>query len=110
MYIGCPMPNRLSHDDRDFFGLVSEATFSNPFGDERAAIDLRIAERYGAPGGGPELERLLAHLDTRLAALAAKGRCTPALYDEPDRLALEHAVLFDAFHRFTKELDLAIVA
>ena len=34
----------LSSNDRDFFKLVSETAFCNPFSDDRIELDLRIAE------------------------------------------------------------------
>jgi DNA-binding NtrC family response regulator len=97
---------KLSNEDRDFFALVSAAAFSNPFGQEREDIDRRIADQYA--GQGADLARSLRHLESRLAALESKQRCRITLYDEPDRGALEHAILFDVFHRFTGELDRTI--
>jgi hypothetical protein len=65
---------KLANDDKAFFTLVSAAAFSNPFGDERADIDRRVADQYAGPGGGPDLTRMLRHLDTRLASLESKQR------------------------------------
>src|SRR5262245_11354934 len=96
---------KLSPDDRAFFALVSSAVFSNPFGDERAEIDRRIADQYAGPGGGADLSRALRHLETRLTSLEQKQRCRITLYEQPDRIALEHAILFEAFHRFADDFD-----
>ena len=60
---------RLKDADRAFFSLVAEATFSNPFGERRASLDRRMARAYAAPGGGPDLVRVLGHLASRLGAL-----------------------------------------
>src|SRR5258705_945637 len=99
---------KLTAEDRDFFTLVAAATFSNPFGDERADIDRRIADQYAGHGGGADLSRLLRHLEMRLASLESKQRCRVTLYEEPDRSALEHAGLFQAFHRVIAGFDRTI--
>src|SRR5436190_19749356 len=102
------MHMKLAPDDKTFFTLVSAATFSNPFGEEREDLDRRLADQFAGAGGGPDLARLLRHLESRLASLDAKGRGRVTLYEEPDRAALEHAVLFEAFHRFSGAFDRAI--
>ena len=33
---------KLSDEDREFFRLVTQAAFSNPFGDERVETDVKI--------------------------------------------------------------------
>ena len=89
---------QLSSSDREFFGLVSRAAFSNPFGEERDALDRRIAAL--GEGSGDELPgRLSARLTERLGGQQIRtlaGR---------DRELVEHAVLFDVFHRFVEPLD-----
>ncbi|HEX4445497.1 MAG TPA: sigma 54-interacting transcriptional regulator [Polyangiaceae bacterium] len=95
----------FSAADRDFFGSVSEAAFANPFGEERDRIDRRISR---APRGAdrPEvIERLLVLVRARLRGLpVAERRRLP----EPDRAIVEHAVLFDLFHRYAQPFDALI--
>src|ERR1700683_5553367 len=93
----------LSSADRAFFGLLSEAAFANPFGEERDRIDQRIA---GAPKGtkpGDVLDRALARVRARLDALGD----VRALAAE-DRPLVEQAILFDVFHRHAAALDALI--
>src|SRR4051794_38585477 len=108
MYIGCMPSLRLRERDRAFFALVSRAVFSNPFSAERDEIDRRIAETYGAPEGGPDLSRVLKLLGDRLRALDVHGDRGVAAYADPDRPVVEHAVLFQVFHRHAPDLDALI--
>jgi hypothetical protein len=50
-----PKKVELDRSEREGFGLLLQAAFANPFGEERAAIDLQIA---GAAGPVPRDERL----------------------------------------------------
>jgi DNA-binding NtrC family response regulator len=95
----------LREPDRAFFALVAEATFSNPFGETRDALDRRMARAHAAQSGGPDLTRVLAHLEARLTAIDLRGREAFAGYAPADRTLLENAVLFQIFHRYTSALD-----
>src|SRR5688572_10397699 len=104
------MPERKLRDsDRTFFSLVTRATFSNPFGDRRAELDRTMARAYAAPGGGPDLVRVLGHLDARLTALDVRSAELLRAYAADDRALLENAVLFQVFHKYTDALDELIV-
>jgi DNA-binding NtrC family response regulator len=103
MYIGCMA---LTASERTFFELVSRATFANPFGAERDALDRRIAE---VPGHDRDLiERLVARIATRLGALERRDALHLERHEGADRVLVEHALLFDAFHRFRSALDASI--
>ncbi len=99
---------RLDPADRELFALVSRAAFVNPFSRERDALDVRIA---GTDAEDPELlPRLLERLESRLAAIEAKGDLAPEVFAPDDGRTLEHAVLFETFHRYVGRLDALIEA
>jgi DNA-binding NtrC family response regulator len=98
-------PRTLRESDRAFFSLVAEATFTNPFDEARDELDRRMARSHAAPGGGPDLERVLAHLAARLTAIELHGAEAFLAYNSSDRTLLENAVLFQIFHRYAKALD-----
>jgi transcriptional regulator with AAA-type ATPase domain len=103
-----PMLARLDPADRQLFTLVSRAAFANPYSDERDAIDVRIAETQSSD---PELiARLLARLEARLAVLEERGDLTGEPFVAEDATLLEHAVLFEAFHRYGDAFDALIQA
>jgi DNA-binding NtrC family response regulator len=95
----------LSGRDRRFFALVARAAYENPFGVERARLDGEIADR---PADDPAVvDRAVQHVMARLEALQGpNGRAVNLkTYGEEDRELLHAALLFDAFHRFSPELD-----
>jgi transcriptional regulator with AAA-type ATPase domain len=95
----------LSPADRDFYALVSEAAFANPFGEERDRIDRNVAR---APRGADRtevLDRLLVRVRGRLRELSASEK---RRLPEPDRTLVEQAVLFDLFHRYMEAFDALI--
>ncbi|NOY94338.1 MAG: sigma-54-dependent Fis family transcriptional regulator [Deltaproteobacteria bacterium] len=100
------MSRSLQTSDRDFFALVSEAAFANPFGRERDELDRRIA------GGDPQpeelLELLLTKLEARLAAINEEARLDIRDFTGDDRRLLEHAGWFHVFHRYAEAFDLHI--
>lgn len=99
---------RLDAKDRELFELVSRAAYLNPFSDERDVLDARIAQTEGAD---PELlPRLLARLEEHLGAIAARGDLSPDAFSFADWTMIEHAVLFETFHRFVDPLDALIEA
>jgi DNA-binding NtrC family response regulator len=102
------MPQKLDSADRRFLSLVSRAAFLNPFGDERDRVDAEIAET--APGDPAVLARLMAKVASRLEALEVRGRLDLSGWSAPERDLVEHAVLFDAFHRFADPMDELIAA
>ena len=96
---------RLSAADREFFELVSAAVLSNPFGERRHAIDLQLADVAGTADRGAVLERVLARVDARLAALAEDGSLRLEARSAEVRALLEQALLFSCFHRFADGID-----
>lgn len=91
--------------DRTFFSLVTRAAFANPFGEERAELDRRIARAQPSTEGTRDLDRALAQLVARLDALDLGGANALQNYADADRTLLENAVLFRIFHAHTAALD-----
>ncbi len=107
MYIGC----MLTADDRTFFERVSRATFANPFGETRETLDRSIAAGAGSRGA-LDLSRTHATVSARLADVAARsagGRLDLSTLPSDERTLLEHAVLFDLFHRHVDRIDAFIL-
>ncbi len=102
------MPGRLDDSHREFFRLVSRAAYVNPFSDERDELDRRIAE---AEGSDPNLvDRLVGRVEDRIAALDARGELDPDAFGHRDWQLVEHAILFECFHRYAERLDALIEA
>ncbi|MFA5344050.1 MAG: sigma 54-interacting transcriptional regulator [Kiritimatiellia bacterium] len=101
---------KLSEEDRAFFRLVGEAAFSNPFGDERAAMDLKIigpsAHRMSAERA---LKKMMETVAGRVAKLDAAGHGDVRRFAGEDRKLVETTFLFDAFHKLIDAFDRLIL-
>jgi len=64
-----------------------------------------MARSYAAPGGGPDLDRVLEHLDARLGALEVRGAEKLSVFAPGDRALLENGILFQVFHKYAGALD-----
>jgi len=101
-------PSTLSPEDRELFHLVSRAAFANPFGDERDRVDRELAGR-----GSREdevLDRAIARVRRRLETL---GHGEPLRFDtfrDRDAELVQHAIVFDVFHRHFGGMDAHIGA
>jgi DNA-binding NtrC family response regulator len=95
----------LSPADREFYVLVSEAAFANPFGEERDRIDRNVARAPKGAGRTEVLDRLLVRVRSRLRELTASDR---RRLPEAERALVEQALLFDIFHRYMDVFDALI--
>ena len=97
--------SELSPSDRDFYALVGDAAFANPFGEERERIDRSLARAPRGADWAEVIERLLVLVRARLREVSAEGR---RRMPEPDRILVEQAILFDMFHRYRDAFDALI--
>jgi DNA-binding NtrC family response regulator len=99
---------QLSHEDRELFHLVSRAAFANPFGDERDRVDRELAGR----GGREEdiLDRAVARVRRRLETLGGGEPLRFDTYRDRDAELVQHAIVFDVFHRWFGGMDAHIAA
>ena len=109
---GDAMPSheyRLSEDDRHFFSLVNRAVFTNPFSDERSALDREIAGIGSQVLGDVALNRSLRAIFRRIEKLDRDGRCDIHRYSGKDRELVENSLLFEFFHRYMEQFDQLIL-
>ncbi|TXD33083.1 sigma-54-dependent Fis family transcriptional regulator [Lujinxingia vulgaris] len=106
----------LSSDARAFFREVAAAAFANPFSEERARRDRRLAATLQTPrdpaqeatssssadSANPELDAALSAVRAELDRLWPLDLNT---LEGEDRHLVEVALLFDTFHVFVPEFD-----
>jgi DNA-binding NtrC family response regulator len=100
-----PAKKQLSAQEREFFALVNQAVFANPFGDERVEIDLKIA---GLFPGVPERERIdkaIAKIAMTMERFEKEGRDNINHYSGKDRRLIENSFLYDFFNQFIDHFD-----
>lgn len=93
----------LSSSQREMLQRFSRATFANPFGDERWELDGAIAGK--SPSTSNIVEHVVAKLESTLASLESRNLQD---YEGEDVELVEHALLFEAFHRFAPPFDVFI--
>jgi DNA-binding NtrC family response regulator len=98
-----PAGSRLRPSDRDYLGLVSEAAFANPFSVQRSRLDEGLVEApvIASSDDSAWTQRMLDKLGTKLRHVRSAG----ALQSEHDRVLVENAVCFEAFHRFLDDMN-----
>lgn len=99
----------LTPEEREFFGLVARAAFSNPFGITRPELDLKIT---GCPAYATDELRVAAVTRSVRAAvqrLEAEGRADLRFYSGEERTLMQSTFLFEVFHCFLSELDRLIL-
>ncbi|MBN1419339.1 MAG: sigma-54-dependent Fis family transcriptional regulator [Planctomycetes bacterium] len=114
MYIGCmarkPVRPALTADDRAFLSLVTRAVFANPFGQERADLDARIAGSGRAGGERMPSEEVMRAVRQRLERLEKTGAADIRAHGDADGELLAHAHLFDVYHQHKDALDRLLLA
>ena len=91
----------LLPEEREFFALVADIAFTNPFGDDRRDAERRVSNWLGDPSSSSvELlfEAILPALELRLKALHQRGIRRLQQVHERDRRLLDYAWLFQIYH------------
>jgi len=99
----------LSTQEREFFSLVKEATFVNPFIDRRKELDLQI---IGTSESMPEqirVRKLTQEVQNRISQLEQSGVKCITQFSGADRSLMEVVFLFDFFHQFLLRFDRVIL-
>jgi len=96
---------KLIIKDRQFFNLVTEATFSNPFSPDREAIDQRITGMDSSKPRSEVLDEEIRLTRQRLADLDRGKRCRLEDFEGPDRDLMKYVFLFVIYHQWAEALD-----
>lgn len=91
--------------EREVFSLLARAAFANPFGEERAEIDLRIAGASGPVSREERLRLLLPRMTAGLGKLEASGKADVRAYGGQDRETIETVFLFEAYYKVSSHFD-----
>jgi len=96
----------MSSDDinTEFLQDVSAAVFHNPFSAERHDLDLRLAQADGSEDRAALLAKLVARVESKLAAWLGPDLDVRSVA-RPQRRLAEHAALFVLFHRYSDPFD-----
>ena len=96
---------KLDPTERNFFSLVHQAVYANPFSDRRGRVDLEIAGFFGGTPDRRGIEDAIDQVRTHITRLETENRADIARYRPGDRDLLISSFLFDLFHRYTTSFD-----
>ena len=101
---------RLSEEDRRFFQHLAQVIFSNPFSVKQELVEELLGKTLStaAPGDEHKYLWLVPLLEERLDKLQSRGITTIHCVNSKDKEVLEHAYLFQIFHRFVDDFDALI--
>jgi transcriptional regulator with AAA-type ATPase domain len=90
--------------DSEFWRMISEAAFTNPFSDERYELDRQIAGQFESEAQRVEL--LKNAVCERVERLKLHGRAKVRYYRGSEQEAvMRNVFLFEIYHRFYAEFD-----
>ena len=96
----------LNLSDAGFWRMIAQATFANPFSDQRYELDHRIAGDF--EGEPQRVELLKDAVCERVEGLQQKGRAHLRHFRGPEREVMRNGFLFEVYHRFCREFDALI--
>lgn len=109
LYIVCMATITITPGDREFFSLVSEAAFANPFSEQRAELDRKISGGSANAPWRDIVPEAVREVAKRIEKLDADKPLKIQDFKQADRELIEHVFLFDVFHQFVKQFDQLII-
>mgnify|MGYP001559701606 CR=1 FL=1 len=100
----------LSPTDREFFAIVAETAFCNPFSERRPQLDAQIVGHAVAPYSEAHLAELTQIVSHRIAKLEAEGGADVRRFAAAERELMQTVFLFEIYHQLYEEFDQLIVA
>ena len=101
--------HQLSPRERDFFALANQAVFANPFSDERAQIDKKIAQSESVTDSDSIVQQSQAVIRRRIQRLSRQQKADIRLYGGKDRTLVRNVFLYDFFNCFIDRFDHLII-
>ncbi len=100
---------RILPSDREFFEVVSQTAFCNPFSEKRAELDARIVGHSVDVFSEAHLDEMTQVMSARVERLEREGPADVRRYSGEDRDLMQTVFLFELFHRFCRDLDQLIL-
>jgi DNA-binding NtrC family response regulator len=98
---------QLKPADREFFEVIAETAFCNPFNPKRAQLDEKIVGHTVVVGSDTHLPEVTAAVASRLQSLGES--VDVRRFAGTDRELVQTAVLFHLFHVFHEDFDQLIL-
>lgn len=100
---------RIEPEDREFFELIFQSAFANPFSDQRVEVDTRIVGRPVDPLAEDHPATLIGPLSPRVQKLDSQGLADVRRYTGRDRELMQTVLLFEIYHQCCRDFDQLIL-
>ncbi len=111
MYINCMARNlAISPDEKEFFLVLKETAFINPFSPKRQELNRKIAGTTGPKNltGENLLRKMINSVSERIKLIESEKRGDLRLYTGEDRETIRVALLFDTYYQFIDDFEALI--
>src|SRR4051795_10677433 len=96
--------------EREFFQIVAQAAFCNPFREQRFDLDAKIIGHAVEPFSELHLDELTGVVCARIKKFDESGLGTLRRYGARDRELMQTVFLFELYHHYYQEFDQLILA
>lgn len=96
---------KLRASQREFFSIVLQAAFSNPFSDGRLSLDLQISEADHNLTRSEITNRVIAEVNKQLLIVEKSGATKVSQFTGSDAELMHTAFLFEIYHQFLHDFD-----
>lgn len=103
------MKIQLNSEEKEFLTDICRAAFTNPFSDERAEIDSRLAGVSSMASESMRIAKVVEKVSGWIQKFETYGKANVTLYDGRDRELVEKSFLFELFYRFKDKFDQIIL-
>lgn len=100
---------RIEPGDRDFFNVVAQTAFCNPFSEQRPVLDARIVGHPVEPFSEAHLDEMTQVMSRRVRELETRGLADVRKYSAADRDLMQTVFLFELFHASCRAFDQLIL-
>jgi DNA-binding NtrC family response regulator len=102
-------PSSIAPADRQFFELIAQTAFANPFSSERAELDEKIVGHPSDVFSDAHVDELTGVITTRVQKLETEGKADLRKYPAADRRLMQTVFLFELYHQHYKDFDQLIL-
>lgn len=105
------MPSKLTIDpaDKEFFEVIAQTAFCNPFSAQRAQLDSKTVGHPVEVISEAHMDELTRVITARVQRLEQLGRADVRRYSAREQELMQTVFLFELFHRFRREFDQLIL-
>jgi DNA-binding NtrC family response regulator len=95
--------------NREFFTLIAQTAFCNPFSEQRSELDARIVGHAVEPFSEAHLDEVTRAISSRVEKMESEGLADVRKYSGADHELMQTFFLFELFHVYCRAMDQLIL-